>query len=411
MKSDKPKGLSDDYGRLSDLLLKNEDWLMERILYYAKDRGYAKYTSTLKEPWRMSISGLSQSFLKAIANNSDLELKPEEDYMRESAAHFGIVEARRHRQRGVDLAMFLGLMKYYRQSYLDLMAKAQLPLKDHKRFCLLMERFFDRVEIGLCTEWTGATLKKRIQELQQAARLMTNEKNKYLTIFESHPSPIIILNNKNNIENMNHAALNLLQESSVPVAQYYTMQNQRHLPDDAKDPPDPASGFSNVQVDSLFPWMAEEIETFKLKEDPVSQFEKQVSLPEGMRYFAVKFSKMRDVSGKFTGMIVCLEDLTFKKQVEEECLKTEKLQGVLEMAGAVCHELNQPLQVVMGTSEILMLKMDADDPLNDVISNIRDQVERLGLITKRLSRITRYETQEYLNGKIIDINKASEIIM
>jgi len=35
-------------------------------------------------------------------------------------------------------------------------------------------------------------------------------------------------------------------------------------------------------------------------------------------------------------------------QLQNKMLEQEKLRGVLEMAGAVCHELNQPLQTVSG---------------------------------------------------------------
>ncbi len=41
--------------------------------------------------------------------------------------------------------------------------------------------------------------------------------------------------------------------------------------------------------------------------------------------------------------------------LQKEMREREKLQGLLEMAGAVCHELNQPLQVVSGFSEMLLM--------------------------------------------------------
>jgi hypothetical protein len=37
------------------LLINNEDWLMERILQYAKDHEFTKYTSTLQEAWRLNF--------------------------------------------------------------------------------------------------------------------------------------------------------------------------------------------------------------------------------------------------------------------------------------------------------------------------------------------------------------------
>ncbi|ETR67871.1 MAG: hypothetical protein OMM_11127 [Candidatus Magnetoglobus multicellularis str. Araruama] len=52
--------------KLIHLIQANEDWLMEKILHYAIEREYSKYTSTLKEAWRLSISGLSRSFVSGL---------------------------------------------------------------------------------------------------------------------------------------------------------------------------------------------------------------------------------------------------------------------------------------------------------------------------------------------------------
>jgi hypothetical protein len=51
---------------LSDLLASSEDDLMGRILEYAGRHGYTKYTSTLEEAWRLSVSGLSGALIEAL---------------------------------------------------------------------------------------------------------------------------------------------------------------------------------------------------------------------------------------------------------------------------------------------------------------------------------------------------------
>lgn len=93
---------------------------------------------------------------------------------------------------------------------------------------------------------------------------------------------------------------------------------------------------------------------------------------------------------------------------EEERIQKEKLQGVIEMAGAVCHELNQPLQVVYGYSDLLLMSMPEDHPDHDSLVKIREQTERIKKITEKLMTITKYETKKYLKGRIIDIDRASE---
>ena len=89
-------------------------------------------------------------------------------------------------------------------------------------------------------------------------------------------------------------------------------------------------------------------------------------------------------------------------------LNHEKLQGAIEMAGAVCHEINQPLMAISGYSTLVSMSISENDPVKDKIVKIMEQVDRLGQITRKLMRITKYETKDYLEGKIIDIDRATE---
>lgn len=102
-------------------------------------------------------------------------------------------------------------------------------------------------------------------------------------------------------------------------------------------------------------------------------------------------------------------DITDKKRADQERLQREKLQGVLEMAGAVCHELNQPIQAISGYSELMLMDLQEESPLYEKIKAINEQVNKMGDITRKLMEITRYETEDYIGGtKIIDIDKASK---
>ncbi len=95
-------------------------------------------------------------------------------------------------------------------------------------------------------------------------------------------------------------------------------------------------------------------------------------------------------------------------ELQASLIEKEKLQGILEMAGAVCHELNQPLQVVSGISELLTMDIQENNPLYKKMALIKEQTERMGEITLKLAKITSYETKDYLEGKIVDIDKSSK---
>ena len=85
-----------------------------------------------------------------------------------------------------------------------------------------------------------------------------------------------------------------------------------------------------------------------------------------------------------------------------------RLQGVLEMAGAVCHELSQPMQVLSVVADLL-LRDDAAQPLHQAAQRIRTQVDRLGQLTWKLAQITEYRTKEYHgHTRIVDLNGSIE---
>jgi DNA-binding response OmpR family regulator len=96
--------------------------------------------------------------------------------------------------------------------------------------------------------------------------------------------------------------------------------------------------------------------------------------------------------------------------IQNELREWEKLQGVLEMAGAVCHELNQPLQSISGYSELLLLDMNEDDTKYQMLQKIKSQVDRVAQLTRKIMKITRYQSKPYAGeSRIIDIEYASQI--
>jgi PAS domain S-box-containing protein len=115
-----------------------------------------------------------------------------------------------------------------------------------------------------------------------------------------------------------------------------------------------------------------------------------------------------DAQGVYLGTRGVTRDINNRKLMEEERIKREKLQGVLEMAGAVSHELNQPMTAIVLISRLLLEDLDEDNPLYADLSKIKEQILRMGKITAELMHIATYQTLEYVDGqKIIDIHRAA----
>lgn len=111
-----------------------------------------------------------------------------------------------------------------------------------------------------------------------------------------------------------------------------------------------------------------------------------------------------DADDPMTWTIATVTDISQRRTAEKETYERERLQGVLEMAGAVCHEINQPLQAILGCSELLLLGAEDNEADGSRLKSIKSQAARIGKITKKLSSITQYRTVSY-PGKtqIVDI--------
>lgn len=108
------------------------------------------------------------------------------------------------------------------------------------------------------------------------------------------------------------------------------------------------------------------------------------------------------------GMLCALVGWLLAK-VRQASLRQQKLQGVMELAGAACHELNQPMQVVLGYAELIKKDQPPGDSTGEKLLEIIIHIEKMDRILKKIRTINRYEAMEYIEGiRIIDIDKASQ---
>ncbi|NOX34121.1 MAG: GAF domain-containing protein [Deltaproteobacteria bacterium] len=142
-----------------------------------------------------------------------------------------------------------------------------------------------------------------------------------------------------------------------------------------------------------------------LKDKGKSDFDFDLKRKDGTLFKAHVIMTSSGAENPIESTIVTLADISQRELAQKEKLEREKLQGVLEMAGAVCHEINQPLQTILGYST---LYQDNEAISFRELNNIKNQATRIGNITKRLSNITRYKTMNYPGDtKIVDIWNSS----
>ena len=143
----------------------------------------------------------------------------------------------------------------------------------------------------------------------------------------------------------------------------------------------------------------------------VQSFEAEVPCSSGFqREFLFSIAAVKNDDDHGIGSVGVMLDLTDKNRAARDRFQKEKLQGVLETAGAVCHEMNQPLQTILGHTELSLADISPDNPAYLSLTKISKQIDRMAEITRKLQSITHYETMDYdRKTKIIDIHKASSM--
>ena len=347
----------DDMKQLCDLISRREDWLVDKTIGYAKLYGYTPFTSTLAEAWRVSICGLSGPLIKALTHYDAPPQLVAGDYSEESITAFGIDAARRHRSRGVTIGLFLGLMKYYRQSYLDLLELDELPVEHLTCYREFINRFFDRVEIGFCSEWASQSENELILEVREKNQKLTHEKNKYLTIFESLKDPVVLLDSSGHIDNANRAAAELFGGSDVPGTGYYGV--------------------------IALPLLEGVLKSLQGK---IS--EHQLATTQGQRCFEVKTQTMLDVSEKFAGTVLIFNDVTDYKHALQQAEQANRTKSAF--LASMSHEIRTPINGIVGITALLR-----DTPLDDKQTEYLNMISTSGeILTSLVADILDYSKIE-----------------
>jgi two-component system cell cycle response regulator len=96
---------------------------------------------------------------------------------------------------------------------------------------------------------------------------------------------------------------------------------------------------------------------------------------------------------------------------QKSVIEEERLKVLLQMAGATCHELNQPLMALLGSIEIMRLDEEIPERLSPHIDRIEKAGRRITEIVKKMSTIRQAESKAYPGGEvIINLDQTTRIL-
>jgi nitrogen-specific signal transduction histidine kinase len=121
----------------------------------------------------------------------------------------------------------------------------------------------------------------------------------------------------------------------------------------------------------------------------------QVGEGDGMLWFERTATPMMSDTGELEFVIEIIRDLTAQRRLEAEQAERNKLEGVIEMAGTVAHEINSPLFAALGTAQLLEADLTNNEQVEDLRTIVRN-LETIKELTVRMTGMTGYRNRDYV---------------
>ncbi len=334
-----------DARALTAFLESRLDPLVDHSIEIAKLNGYAPFTTTIRAAWVEAIHSVTESLgnylqtelLTAPGPQAALNYKADPRFARMRLI------ARQHRSLGITMPMYVGLFKHFRNLYV-----AELdgfPGTVPAALAGRVRDFFDETELSISADWYNSDDNARLREMQERARALTLDKDRYFAIFESLRNPAFLLDKSQNLLNANQAAAELfLGDAQAGEIIYLRSMRQR------KNSLQQVIG--QIMQAATDPDCSVWLETLG-----------------GQRCFDVRMRGLHDaVENIPIGHVILLNDVTEHRRAAEEAQQSER--GMSRFLATMSHEIRTPLHSVLGATELLRTaNTDTADTYLDLIEN------------------------------------------
>ncbi len=105
-------------------------------------------------------------------------------------------------------------------------------------------------------------------------------------------------------------------------------------------------------------------------------------------------SPVRDEAGRLTHFIGVQTDVTGRRRLEIQFRQAQKMEAVGRLAGGVAHDFNNLLTIINGYTDLLLQRLQRDDPMRELLAEVHKAGERAGMLTRQLLVFSRQSVLE-----------------
>jgi PAS domain S-box-containing protein len=125
-------------------------------------------------------------------------------------------------------------------------------------------------------------------------------------------------------------------------------------------------------------------------------------------WFNTNLRGLIDEKGNIYSVLGIARDITDRKKMEEQSYYTEKLASLGTLAAGVAHEINNPLAVILGFTDILLEKLPQDSQEYDILKTIEKQATNAKRIVENLLSFVRHKEHK---EQLVNINECIETVI
>jgi PAS domain S-box-containing protein len=110
---------------------------------------------------------------------------------------------------------------------------------------------------------------------------------------------------------------------------------------------------------------------------------------------------VRDAQGRALRMIGTVQDITERRQLEDQLRQSQKMEAIGRLAGGIAHDLNNALTAIAGYAELALGELPPGQAARADVEEIRRAAERAGSVTRQLLAFSR---KQLLEPRVFDLN-------